>query len=588
MGWEAWFTLAVLAVALVAMARDQLEPALALGGALGVLLLAGVLTAEKALAGFANPAVAIVALLLVMAGALERSPWIDWLAGVLFGNHGESKSLVRALFPVAGLSAFMSNTAVVSVLIPAVRAWARRRGAPPSKFLMAISFVSILGGVCTLVGTSTNLVVHGMLLETSDPGFGMFELARVGIPVAVLGIVYLALFGYRLLPARSDPLEKLHYNGREYVTRLRVAEESPLVGENVAALRRLQGLFLVSIERNGVAHSPARPQDEIRSGDTLVFAGLVDTIAELAAMPGVSAANETEGSGARLGEELSQLVEAVVSPSSPLVGQNIREAGFRSRYDAAVLAVHRHGERVASKIGDIVVRPGDTLLLLSGQDFLTRWQYSQDFYLVSNAGRMPQSVRPGDWVEPAALAGAVLAATLGLLSLLEAVVAGVVLLIVSRRLRPADIWASLNWRTLIIIATGIGLGNALVESGAAASLARAVMGWPSAFGPVGVIAAVLIAAAVLTEFTTNIAAAALMFPVALLAAQQGLASVHALAAAVAVGASASFMTPIGYQTNTMVAGAAGYKFRDFVRVGLPLKLIVLLVSSILIPIVGRM
>lgn len=585
MGAAAWLTLAVLAAAVAAMAREWLEPALALGGAVGVLLLAGVLPVEDALAGFASPAVAIVALMLVLAGTLERSRWIRWLTGVLFGGGGGRATLLRSLPPVAILSGFLNNTPVVAVLIPAVREWARRRGQSSTRFLMPLSFAAIMGGTFTLIGTSTNLVVHGMLLDAGLPGFGVFELGRAGVPLAVLGVGFLVVVGWRFLPDRDDPLEEAARNTREYAATLRVHRGSPLVGDSVGDLRSLEGLYLAGIEREGELRTPVEPDAVIEGGDTLVFVGLVETLAELAAMPGVTARTDDVDAEEILESEETHLVEAVVSPSSPIVGRNVREAGFRGRYDAVVVAVHRHGERIVSKVGDIVLHPGDTLLLLAGPDFLERWRYSRDFYLVSEAGSVPRGLRLADWLEPAVLVGVVSTAAAGIFTILEAAVAGVLLLLATRRLRADDVWRSLHWPTLIVIATAIGVGNALVASGAAEAFAGTLVEWGSALGPAGVVGAVFLATALLTEIVANVAAAALVFPVALSAAEAGIVGLHPLAVAVAIGASVTFLTPIGYQTNTMVAGAAGYSFGDFFRAGIGLKILYVVVGAVLIPMV---
>lgn len=581
----AWLTLAVVAAAVAVMAREWLEPALALGAALGVLLLADVVSPAEALAGFASPAVAIVSLMLVLAGALERSPWIRWLTGVLFGRGGGRATLLRSLPPVAVLSALINNTPVVAVLIPAVREWAQRHGEAPSRFLMPLSFAAIMGGTFTLIGTSTNLVVHGMLLDAGAAGFGMFELGRAGVPLAVLGIGFLVLFGGAVITERTDPLEEVADNTREYVSRLRVEAGSPLVGRPVSSLRNLEGLFLAGIEREGELVSPVFPEMAIEAEDYLVFVGLVETLAEVVRTPGVTVRTGVLEDPDALESTATHMVEAVVSPSSPIVGRNIREAGFRGRYDTVVLAVHRHGERIVAKVGDIVLRPGDTLLLLTGPDFLERWRYSQDFYLVSEVGSLPRSLGVTDWVEPAVLGGVVVAATTGLLPILEAAVAGVLLLLGVRRLTPEDVWRSLHWPTLVIIATAIGVGNGLAASGVAPVFAGTLVEWGSALGPVGVVGAVFLVTTLLTEIIANVAAAALVFPVALQAAEAGIVGIEPLAAAVAIGASVTFLTPIGYQTNTMVAGAAGYSFGDFFRAGIGLKLIYVVAGAVLIPLV---
>lgn len=579
---DAWITLAVASLAVVVMVREWLEPALSLGAALGVLVLLDVVSPEVALRGFSSPAVAIVALLLVLAGALEGSPWLEWLAGVVFGPRGGRRSLLRALFPVAGMSAVVSNTAVVAALIPAVRRWSREVGETPSKILIPLSFAAILGGMATLIGTSTNLVVHGMLVERGGPGLGMLELARVAIPVAVVGILYLATVGYELLPRRPDVLEEMVERSRDYSARLRVMPGSSLAGTRVRDLGENRGVFVAAIERGGDRLAPVAREAVVHEDDLLEVVGDASSIAGLATGEGLEPAAGKDLLGT-LEAQRRHLVEAVVSPSSPFVGERIQEVGFQARYDAIVLAVHRHGEVLEQQVGGIELHAGDTLLLITGPDFLPRWRHARDFYLVSDAGQIRDEVRIGDWLEPAVLAGVVLLPVAGLASLIEAAIGGVLLLLLTGRLHPGTVWEKLDWQVLVIIATAIGLGQAFVESGLADVIGQGVTEAGARYGTMGLVAGVLLATGILTEIVTNVAAAALMFPVATVAAEASGTDPHLLAVAVALAASASFLTPVGYQTNTMVAGAAGYGFGDFLKVGLPLKLIFLVSAVVLIP-----
>ena len=581
---EGWLTLLVVALAVLAMAREWLDPPLALGGSLGILLLSRLLRPETAFAGFSNTAVATVAFLLVIAGRLERGRWLSWLSNAVFGPRYGRWTVLRLGLTVAGLSAFIPNTAVVAVLIPGTRTWAERHGRSPSRLLMPLSFAAIMGGACTLVGTTTNLVVHGMLVETGDLGFGMFELALLAAPLAVIGIVYAAAFGIRGLPERKPLLKVVHDDPREYMTGVRVGSTSPLVDQAVGDIGRSEHVYVAGIEQGGELISPVKADRRIKAGDALVFVGRVDEITDLLSARDVELARQP-GTQPQIMDDLSHICEVVVSPSAPVTGRNVRDSGFRGRYDAVVLAVHRHGERSLSKVGDIVLRPGDTLLLRTGPDFFSRWRHSRDFYLVSPAGTARRRVRPTDWVEPLVLAGVVAAATSGFLSLLEASVAGVMVLIGTRRLDARGVWTSLDWPTLMTMATAIGLGGAVVESGVASALASWMIALAGTGSPWLVVSAVFVSAAILTEAITNVAAAAIMFPIAVAAAAETGLPVHALAVAIVLGASTSFISPVGYQTNTMVAGAAGYTLRDFVRIGLPLKAIYVIVGSLAIPLI---
>ncbi len=569
-----WVTLAVFTVIVGLSISDRADPAFLLSGGVGVLLLTGILTPARALDGFANPAVVAIGCLFVLVRAVERSTFLEHLAHHLYGGCPGG---VRPLGIIASISAFIPNATVVAVVLPAVRQWARKLKLTPSRLLMPAGFAATLGGVLTLIGTSSNLVVNGMLQSRGDPGFGFFELARVGLPVAIAGILYLAAAGPKLLPDRPGPIEDLSQNPREYVGWLRVVPGGRFDGERVSVLRSLEDLFVAGIERNGRSVTPVDPSERIHGGDILMLVGRIGGIAKLASSEGLAPVD---------GEEPGlDLVEAVVSPSSPIVGRNIREAGFRGRYDAVVLAVHRHGEHLREKIGDIVAQPGDMVLVAAGPDFLNRWRYARDFYIVSPTGQMPAAAGRGGWLAPLVLTAVAVSVAAGALSLLQAAVAGVLVVVLSGQLRPSEVWAALPLPTLVMIAASISLSHAMVDSGCARTLSGLMLGWIHQAAPALVIAIILVAAALVTEIMDNPAAAAIIFPLAAAAAAGGHVPLHAAAAAVAVGVSTSFLTPFGYHANLIIAGSGGYRFRDFVRFGLPLKLLCLGIASAVIPFV---
>jgi di/tricarboxylate transporter len=366
---------------------------------------------------------------------------------------------------------------------------------------------------------------------------------------------------------------------REYVSRLRVDAGSRLAGSKIEKLRRLDGLFLAGLERDGTLLSPVGPHTTIRVDDVLIFVGMLAKITRLTTTYGLVPAVDP---ASPLETEMTHLVEVVVSPSSPLAGSTVRDANFRGRYDAVILGVHRHGKHVMARIGDIIFHPGDTLLLATGKDFMSTWRHSRDFYLVSEAGSMPTSLRARDWLEPAVLGAVVLVASVGWLSLFKAAIAGVVGMLAAKRLTAHDAWRAINWPVLFTIAAAVGIGRAMEESGVASAMAEGIAGITAGIGPAGAVAAVFLATAILTEFVTNVAAAALMFPVAVGLAGQGHVELLPLAVAVALGASLCFATPFGYHTNAMVAGAAGYRFRDFLRLGIPMKVLCVGVGTVAI------
>ncbi len=455
----------------------------------------------------------------------------------------------------------------------------------PSRLLIPLSFLTILGGTCTLIGTSTNLVVHGLMVKSGLPGMGFFEIGYAGIPCAVLGTLYMLTVGRKLLPHRKELMDQLGDTRREYLVEMLVNPDCRLIGQSIeaAGLRQLPGLFLIEIDREGVIHAPVAPTEVIEAGDRLVFTGVVSTIVDLKKIPGlVPAADATyEVSPSRAHGRI--LSEAVVSPTSPLIGKNIRNAEFRSQYNAAVVAVHRNGARLTNKIGDIVLRTGDTLLLQTGPHFVRAHRNDPDFYLVSDV----EDSRPLRY-DRARIAVVIfviflIAMASGLVNLTLASFAAAGLMIGLRCISTADARQSIDWSVLITIAASFGLATALEKSGAATSIAGFLVEMTRPLGPVGTLAAIYFATMVLNEVITNNGAAALAFPFCLEAARLLDVSPRPFLIGVTLAASYAFASPIGYQTHMMVYGPGGYRFFDFVKVGVPLNLLLWIASLILIP-----
>ncbi len=584
------FTVGVVLAMLLALILEILSPDVILFTALAALFLTGVLTPEEAFNGFSNKGMLTVGILFIVAYAAQSSGILELLAGRLMGHgKGQRRSMFRITVPVATLSAFLNNTPIVAMFTPAVRDWARARGLSPSKFLIPLSYASIFGGVCTLIGTSTNLVVNGLLQQELGRSMTMFELAWVGIPAAVAGIVYFAVIGHRLLPDHRDPVENLIESGREYLVEMDVLDGCPLEGQRVssAGLRNLQGLFLVEIVRNGDSIAPVKPSDKIRTGDRLIFTGLVNSIVHLQKIPHLVPSEEAMLTRALQRSGGGRVVEAVISRSSPMLGKTIREGKFRSRYNAAVLAVHRNGERISSKIGDIKLKPGDTVLLLTGEAFISTWIRSREFYMISKVSDVPTVNRTRATITLLTLAGMVLLAATGVMPIFNATILAAIVLIFSRCVTPLEARRSIEWNVLIVIACAFGISKALDKTGVAAMLADTIVGSVQALGPIGVLGGVYLVTSLLTEIITNNAAAALAFPIAISASTQIGSDPMPFVIAVAIGASASFSTPYGYQTNLIVYGPGGYKFRDFLKVGIPLNIIFMVVSLIIIPLVWK-
>lgn len=598
MDWQAWFTLAVVAVVFVALVKDWGPPDVLLLGATLTLTLARIITPEQAFRGFANEAMLTVGGLFVVVAAMRETGALESLGARMFGGARTAEAaLVRMAVLLHTVWAFLNNTAVVAMMLPVVTDWCRKHRVSPSRLLIPLSYLSILRGMCTLIGTSTNLVVSGLmaqsLLEVTDPAqrhalrpVGLFEITPLGLACTAAGTLYLLLASRRLLPDRKDLFEQLSESTRDYLLDMVIQPSCRLHGRSVqeGGLRQLPGLFLIEVEREGQVIAPVGPDVILRAGDRLTFTGVVGSIVELERIPGLVPAAD-EGYEARSAKRRGRrLCEAVISPASPLIGQTIRDADFRALYNAAVVAVHRGGTRLAGRVGDIVLHTGDTLLLQTGAHFARAHRNNPDFVLVSSV----EESRPVRH-DRAPLALALLAALLvlmvtGTLQIVQSVFLIALLLIATRCISSAQARDSVDWSTLIAIAASFGLGTALQESGAAQVIANGVVGAAGSWGGrVAVLAAVYGLTLLFTELITNNAAAALMFPLALAVAGDLHASPRPFAMAVMFAASLAFAVPIGYQTHMMVYGPGGYRFGDFVRIGLPLNLLLWVLAVLLIP-----
>lgn len=583
MSADAAITLAVVLITVVALVREMYSPDLLMLGALTVLSLVGVVTVEEALAGFANPAVVTIASLFVVAAGLRATGALETVGGLLFGRGGSLRLvLIRLSGITAAASAFLNNTAIVAMGIPTLLTWSRRRSISPSMLLIPLSYAALLGGMCTLIGTATNLVSDGLLRAHGLAGLEFFELAWVGIACVVIGTLYLAVLGPLVIPARIRADERTQ-GAREYTIEFWLSAPSPLIGKPVeaAGLRNLPGLFLVRIEREEDVISPVTPSTVLREGDRLSFAGSVDTILDLRRFRGLEPSVRTRPSSAA--DDYLQLHKAVVARGSSLVGSSIRDSHFRARYGAAVIGVHRHGERIDGRIGDIVLRPGDLLVLESTAGFVEAFRNSPDFYHVTSV-RDSEPPRFEHGVRAIfILAAVVVASVLNLLPLALAAVAGAIAMVLFKCVSVGEARQAVNWGVVLMIAASLGIGAALETSGAAGQVADGLISVGQQFGALGVLAAVYVVALVLTQLIMNAATAALMFPIAVSAAATQALDPRPFVIAVTVAASLSLATPIGHQTNLMVYAPGGYRFSDFARVGLPLQIVLGGVCVALIP-----
>jgi len=586
----------IIAAMTAALALELVPSAVVLAGALMVFLFSGFVSPQETLAGFSNQGMMTVALLFVVAAGVQYTGALNAIANTFLGKARKERnisSLFRIMLPVSSLSAFLNNTPIVVIFTPIIKKWAEKLDLSASKFLIPLSYAAIFGGVCTLIGTSTNLVVHGMMLQNGIQGLSMFELGKVGIPCAVIGWLYMAFIGQKLLPERKDIMDSVIENRKEYFIGMKVTDKSPIIGKTIqqAGLRNLKNVYLMEIERGGEVFGPVSHEEKIRSGDVLYFVGVTSAIVDLQDMQGlVPAAHEMFENDFQRGT--TYLVEAVVSDSSPIIGNTVKEVNFRERYKAGVVAVHRNGERVKSKVGSIRMRAGDVLLLLATKEFVQYWSDSRDFYLVSTIKKQEPKVYHKALLAVGIIALMVAAATFGgylpriagnKINMFYAAAGATVLMLITRCVTVNQAKRSLDMNVLVTIACAFGISKGLQNSGAAAAIADFLINLVKGFGPVGVLAAIYILTTVFTEIITNNAAAALIFPIAYSAGTQMGVDPRPFFIAIAIAASASFATPIGYQTNLIVQGAGGYKFTDYLKVGLPLNIIFFIVATLVIP-----
>lgn len=596
MSVDAWITLVTLAATFAVLATDRIPVSAGMAAAVGVLLLTGVVDQDEALSGLSSSAPITIAALYVIAGAATATgavtPLVDRLLGRgdrndpggASGRTGDRSRLFRLCASAAGMSAVLPNTPLVALVAPRVVTWARRTGRPVSAYLMPLSFAAVLGGVITVIGTSTNLVISDLLRAGGDEPLGIFEITGVGLPVAVVGLFVLVALAPVLLRERR-PTSSSSDPARRYTAAFRVLPDGPLVGRSVedAGLRHLHGVFLAGIEHRGTT-VPSTPDSVLAGDDTLYFVGDVTDVIDLDDIEGLESTERPHTIDA--GDQPdSRLYEVVVSERSELAGTTLREVGFRARYGAAVLAIRRHDDDLPGKLGTLTLRPGDVLLVLGTPDFVHQWGASSDFSVVAGLAESPPARRHRAWLVLVAIVGMVGLAVTGVLTLMEASLAAAAALLVLRVISATEARRAVNLNVVLTIAASISLGAAVSISGLAAEIAQVLGAAGDPFGDTGRLVAVLVATMVLTELLSNNAAAALMFPVAVQTAIDAGLDPRSMAIVVLIGASCSFLSPIGYQTNLMVHSLGGYRFTDFTRLGAPLTLATIVVTPIVVQLV---
>jgi len=597
MSLEGYLVVGSIVFMIVALAKEMLRPGLVLFSAVTVLMAVGIISAQEAVAGFANIGMLTVAILFLVSEGVRQSGALNRMAQVLLPRRRSKLSFMipRIMIPISALSAFLNNTPVVIIFAPMIKKWAEKMNLSSQKFLIPLSYATILGGMCTLIGTSTNLVVHGLMLDNRMNGFGMFELGKVGLPIAVAGSLYMSVFGNKLLPGKKIKLNTNYNDFKEYYYDLIVSKNSNLIGHEIknGRIRELKNLVVLSIEREGEIIGVTSGIHLIRENDLLLVAGKSDSLNYILELENVKLRGIDQVKGIIPKSELRQY-EAVIAPRFPGVGKNVSDFNFFEHYQAVVLAVHRNGERITSNVANLKLKAGDSLVLLTNEKFIRNWGDSKIFYLTSYIGDHDVSGKKvKKWAAMFLLLLMIVGATFGKYIYTPKAIsfdmfyfsALVAMLMVWFKIMPHQKYTKvISWDILITIAMSFAISKAMQNSGAADALARTTINFSKGFGPIGALAGVYLITTIFTEVITNNAAAALVFPIAFSAAQQLGVDPKPFCVAIAIAASASFSTPIGYQTNLIVQGYGNYRFNDYLRIGIPMNILVMLVSLTLIPV----
>ncbi len=593
---EGYIVFAVVIITIVALAKEVMRPGLVFFSSAVVLMATGIITDTEMLAGFSNKGMITIGVLFLVSEGIRQSGILNRVAQTYLPRKRRKMVFLipQIMLPVSILSAFLNNTPVVIIFAPIIKKWSEKLNLSSKKFLIPLSFATIFGGMCTLIGTSTNLVVHGLIIENGYEGFSMFELGKVGVFVAVIGTIYMSIMSNKFLPG-----EKIFFNSKsrtefkDYYYDVWIPENSKLVGLEVknGRAKELKNLLLQSINRDGNIIETKKGTFKLLANDKLLLAGKSDRLNYILAnenlrMSGIDLVKDIPK------DKLKQY-EAVIAPRFPAVGKTIPEFNFYEHYQAVVLAIHRNGERITSNMDKLKLKPGDNLVLLTTEKFIESWGDSKIFYLTSyirdyrTTGTFWKK-----WLAFIILIAMIIGTTVGkFISSPDGITYDMfyfssiaAILLIWMKIMPHQKYTkAISWDVLVTIACAFAISKAMQNSGAAEGMAKATINFSKAFGPIGILAALYLITAIFTEIITNNAAAALVFPIALSAAQQLGIDPKPFFVTIAIAASASFSTPIGYQTNLIVQAIGNYKFSDYVKIGLPLNILAFILSMILIP-----
>ncbi|MEZ5035234.1 MAG: SLC13 family permease [Chitinophagaceae bacterium] len=584
---QQYIVLGITFLAIVFLLVEKFRPSYIFFSAVLILLLAGVLHTNAFLSALANESIiSIFLLIFITAGIKNHFNIIGWLDR-LFGKTKNPKHfMLRMTSGVTLMSAFLNNTPVVAMMMPYIYQWSGRNKVSRSKLLIPLSFAAITGGMITVIGTSTNLVLNGLIIAENGKPLGWLDYLMPGLIVSIGGILFLYFIGYKLLPNRNDPMQSVSKQSREYLLEAKITKDSPVIGKSVlhANLRNMTGIYLVEIIRKGELITPVEPNEILEEGDTLFFAGDTNNIMELMEREKeflLPKPNKDDATGLKG----HNLIETVVPFNSDLVGTTLKKVEFRENYDAAVIAIHRNGEKLRGKIGEIEMQAGDLLLLSAGKSFAKQLNSRTSLYMVSEISKPIASKPIARTIFVVILSALLIALIAGVIQLFLALLVLASSMVVLNLLKVSEMKKQLDVDLLVILVSSLALSAAIIQTGTAAMIADNFLSTFKGLGNAGIIIGLYLVTLLLTSFVTHIAAVSIVFPIAF-AMGAGIPGLNmaAVFVAIAFAASASFHAPFSYQTNLMIYGPGGYKFKDFLKVGLPFSLIysVLVIAFILV------
>ncbi len=588
MNGEVIFVIAVLLFAVYLFVTEKLPVDLVALLVMALLLVSSIITPAEGFAGFSNSATVTVASMFILSAGLFRTGAVNFLGdlvNVLFKrNFWIAMFIVMVL--VAVLSAFINNTPVIAIFLPILLGVARATRISASKILMPISFASMFGGVCTLIGTSTNILVSSIAEKRGLRPFSMFEFAPLGLIMFAVGTVYLLLFGIRLIPDRrgeGDLTESFHLD--EYLTEIVLLHGAASVGQRIknAPLVHDLDITIVEVRRDGERFQQPTGEFLLRGNDVLIVRCDLEKIRALQEREGVQFRPQVKWGDDSLTTEDYRLVEAVVGPNSSLVGSNLKLTNFRENYGATVLAIRHHGELLREKLSETRFSGGDLLLLEIHSDRLNALKRSRDLIITSEQNTV-EFRRSKVLIALVIVVGVIAAASLNMAPIVVSSAVGAILLILTKCITLDEAYQAIEWKIIFLLAGVLSLGVALESSGAARLISSNLVTTVGSIGLIALVSAFYILTSVLTEMMSNNATAALLAPIAIATAAALGVNPQPFLVAVTFAASASFMTPVGYQTNTMIYGPGQYKFIDFVKVGTPLNIIFWILATFLIPV----